>query len=241
MRATAQPAGAQWGKPSGGLRLRLTTPAGTEYRAGEPLPLALELENIGDESVSSPQIGWWDASPVITDQSGRRLVVWEPVDMGPLADRDAGLAPGAKVRWTEWFDRLRFKEPPGEGSALQVRFDLVQRAHGRAGDGNRPLIKATSNAVAITIRDVHPSRLSGPDDMPDRWDRSLDLVFQDHLGLAGWRMIHIDGKGRARLVRPSFGAEDPLVPWGRYEAQIGQDELDKLARLLREHRVWELA
>lgn len=235
---------AQRRDPSGGLRLRLTAPEGTEYRAGKPLPLVLELENAGDEAVPWPQIGWWIGSPIIRNSRGRQLVVWQPVDMGPLADGDAGLAPGAKVRWTEWFDRLRFKEPPQAGSRLQVRFDVRTRAGGPPIDRDRgiwPIVNAVSNPVAITIRDPHPSRLTEADDIPDRWAESLDLVFQDHLGLAGWRMIHIDGKGRARLVRPSFGAEDPLVPWGRYEAQIGQDELNKLARLLREHRVWELA
>lgn len=81
----------------------------------------------------------------------------------------------------------------------------------------------------------------GPDSIPNTWNDTLRLTFRDDMGMPGnLRELTIDGLGNARVVRPSGGSKDKLVPWGEYEFPLSQYELAQLLRFLREQETWQL-
>jgi RNA polymerase sigma factor (sigma-70 family) len=226
-----------WGEAVGGWRMRLTLPAGAEYRRNTPLPLLLEVRNVSDGPLPLASLAYY-ADPEVTE-AGKRLVARPPIDVSPWEGRRDRLPAGASLMWTLDFDRIRFStEPLKAGTTLQVRFRLpIQDEPPQAGR-QRLLF---SNEVSLKLRDDHPSLMTGPDDLPPKWVDSMEVAYRELLGLAGYRALRIDGAGRAVVVSIGHGKGQPITGLVRTEAVLNRERLDRLARFLREQKVWELA
>jgi RNA polymerase sigma factor (sigma-70 family) len=231
---------APWGEPLAGWRMRLTAPAGTEYRRNKPLPLRLEFQNVSKGPLTLESLGWWTPDPEAT-QDGKRLVIRPLIVVSPWEGRRGELPPGAILKWTVDFNRLRFGgEPVKAGAVLQVRFR--QFLPTKAPRGAPVTVRLASNAISLKLRDDHPSVMAGAADLPPRWTDSMELVYREHLPLTGYSALRIDGAGRVWLVSVGRGRK-PGTSTGlvRTEAVLSLDRLDRLARFLREQKVWELA
>jgi hypothetical protein len=230
-----------WGEAVGGWRLRLTGPAGLEYRRNAPLPLLLELRNVSGAPLPLGALAA-SADPEVSED-GKRLVARPLIDVSPWEGRRDRLPAGATLRWTVYFDRLRFsRHPLKAGSTLQVRFRvLLQSEAPRGAPGARKLRVLVSNAVTLKLGDDHPSVLAGAD-LPPKWADSMHLVYREQRGLLGYQALRIDGAGRAWLVTVGRGKGRARTPGPvRTEAVLEREHLDRLARFLRDRKVWELA
>src|SRR5688572_24167919 len=63
-----------WSEPLNGLRVRLTSPAGTTCRAGEPLPLVVEVRNDSDRPIARRSL-WTTVRFLAHDAGGKWLGV----------------------------------------------------------------------------------------------------------------------------------------------------------------------
>jgi RNA polymerase sigma factor (sigma-70 family) len=224
-----------WGKPVGGWRMRLT-PSATEYRRNTPLILMLEFQNVSAGPLALKSLGWWCPDPEVTE-GGKRLVARPVIDVTPWEGARGELPAGASIKWAVDFNRLRFaRQPLKAGAVLRVRFRLAL-----PGEGALPP-RLFSNEVSLRLRDDHPSVMSGSPDLPAKWSGSTELVYREHVPFVGYSALRIDGTGRVWLVsigRAKRGkARAELV---RTEAMLSRDRLDRLARFLREQKVWEVA
>jgi RNA polymerase sigma factor (sigma-70 family) len=229
-----------WGEAVGGWRIRVTTPSGTEYRKNTPLPLTLELQNVSEGPLVFGCLAPY-ADPEVT-LAGERLVARTPIDVSPWEGRRDKLPAGATIKWTVDLDRLRFAtQPLKAGSALRVRFRLAMQGEtpeGTPDAGKQRLL--FSNEVSLKLRGDHPSLMTGEADLPAKWTRSMVLVYRDHQGLAGYDALRIDGDGRAAFVTVGYG-KGKAITGGliRTEAVLNRDDLDRLAKFLREQKLWE--
>ena len=231
------------GEAVAGWRLRVTAPSGTEYRRNTPLPLSLELQNVSAGPLSFGLLAPY-ADPEVTDDTGQRLVVRPLIDVSPLEGRRDPLPAGASLTWTVDLDRLRFAtQPLKAGTALRIRFRLAMQGVTPAGTpdaGTQRLL--FSNEVSVKLRDDHPSVMTGEADLPPRWAGSMLLVYREHQGLAGYDALRIDGEGRAVLVTVGYGKGKAMTGGLiRTEAVLNRERLDRLAKFLRDQRLWELA
>jgi len=113
-----------WGEPLNGLRMRVSAPMGTEYRQGMRLPLFLEIQNISHQPIPLNKL-FNPLSFKVTDQDNNRIGVqgylynhitrWEGAA--------ENLEPGEIINDTVYFERLRFKVPPGRES-VALHFQL---------------------------------------------------------------------------------------------------------------------
>jgi len=221
------------------VAIRVSAPAGTEYQSGQSLPLKLELKNISAAPISLANLSW-TAGPEVTDASGKRMVV-ETLSLGPWKTRTTPLQPGEALAWTERFECFAFRKPPAPGAAVTIRFRICWREPDRAKTGGTPpLVEVFSNPVAVTLKDAPLPKLNR-EAVPERWRPSIYFAYREDMGLAGWRRLQVDADGTARLARPAYGRKDSVVPWGQYEVKLNQEQLDRLAKVLREHRIWELS
>jgi RNA polymerase sigma factor (sigma-70 family) len=227
----------RWGEAVGGWRMRLTTPAGTEYRRNRPLPLSLELQNVSGGPLSFDLLAT-SADPEVNER-GKRLVVCPLIDVSPWEGRRDQLPAGARLKWEVDFDRLRFlAQHLKAGTALRVRFGLAMQG---ATPEDAPAVgkrrRLLSNEVPVKLRDDHPSVETGAADLPPTWASSMLLVYRDYQGA-----LRIDGKGRAALVTLGDG-KGQAVTRGliRTEAVLNRGRLDRLARFLRGQRLSELS
>jgi hypothetical protein len=62
-----------WGKTIGGWRMRVTMPAGNEYRRNAPLPLHVELQNATDSPLSLTML-FWQLDAHMTENGVRNIV-----------------------------------------------------------------------------------------------------------------------------------------------------------------------
>jgi RNA polymerase sigma factor (sigma-70 family) len=235
--------GPPWGKAVGGWRMRVTLTSGTEYRRKTPLPLSLELQNVSGGPLPLGELGP-SADPVVTDNAGKGLRARPLIDVSPWEGRRDQLPAGASLKWTVDFGQLRFAgRPLKAGGVVQVRFQLPLRAKAARGGprAERPRV-LSSNAISVNLRDDHPSVLAGAGDLPAKWAGSMVLVYREHRGLSGYRALRIDGAGRVGLVTVGRG-KGGVSPSGtvRTEVVLNREHLDRLARFLRDQKVWELA
>jgi RNA polymerase sigma factor (sigma-70 family) len=229
---------APWGETVGGWRLRVTMPSGTEYRRNTPLPLLLELQNVSERPLPLGPLAW-KVQPEVTED-GKRLVARPLIDVSPWEGRRDEVLAGASVKWTVDFDRIRFsKQPLKAGTALQVRFRALMQDEGPK---EKPLAGQQrllfSNEVSLKLRDDHPSIMAGKADLPPKWTDSMELVYREYVPLSvkSGYALRIDGAGRVWLV---FGSGKGQAV--RTEAVLNRDRLDRLAKFLRDQKVWELA
>src|SRR5581483_10180496 len=143
-----------WGEPAGGWRMRLSA-AATEYQRGKPLPLTLEVRNESQAPLPIKQLTW-SGDATVTAGPGKRLIVRPLIDLSPWAGRGGDLPPGGVLRWTIYFDRLRFARPPQAGDRLEVRFRLGVRQEGQDKAKGFTHLELHSNALALAIRDAFP-------------------------------------------------------------------------------------
>jgi RNA polymerase sigma factor (sigma-70 family) len=232
-----------WGEAVGGWRMRVTMAAGTEYRRNTPLPLFLELQNVSGDPLALGLLAS-SADPEVTDDAGKRLAARPLIDVSPWEGRRDQLAAGARLRWRVDFDRIRLTtQPLKAGTALRVRFRLAMQSvtlKGAADEGRQRVL--FSNEVSLKLRDDHPSVLAGEAGLPPKWAGSMILVYREHRGLLRYDALRIDGEGRAALVTVG-NREGKAGPPGliRTEAALKREHLDRLARFLRDQKVWELA
>jgi hypothetical protein len=214
--------------------MRLKT-SGTEYRRNTPFPLVLEFQNASDGPLTLESLGWWNPDPEVTEE-GKRLIVRPVIDVSPWEGRRDKLPAGASIQWTVDFDRLRFSRPLKAGTVLQVRFQKSMPS--KAAQPPRLF----SNEVSLTLKVDHPSVMAGEADLPPKWTDSMELAYREQIPLLGYSAIRIDGTGRVWVVTIGRG-KDPGAPAGlvRTEAVLSRDRLDRLARFLRDQKVWELA
>jgi RNA polymerase sigma factor (sigma-70 family) len=225
-----------WGEAVNGWRLRVTTPAGTDYRAKTPLPLLLELQNASGAPLSLGLLAP-SAEPEVTDDAGKPLVARPVIDVSPWEGRRDRLPAGASLKWAVDLDRLRFAtEPLKAGTGLRIRFWLAVRDETPGGQ------RLFSNEVSLKLRDDHPSVLAGEADLPPKWAGSTVFVYREHRGMLGYDALRIDGEGRAVFVTVGVGKGN-AAPAGptRTEAVLDRERLDRLAGSLRDRKVWELA
>jgi RNA polymerase sigma factor (sigma-70 family) len=221
-----------WGKAVGGWRMRLT-PSGAEYRRNTPLPLVLEIQNVSGGPLALKSLGWWCPDPEVTE-GGKRLVARRVIDVAPWEGRRGELPAGASIKWAVDFNGLRFaRQPLKAGAALRVRFRLPL-----PGEGALPP-QLFSNEVSLKLRDDHPSVMSGEAGLPAKWSGSMELVYREHVPFVGYSALRIDGAGRVWVV--SIGRGKGPAGLVRTEAVLSRDRLDRLARFLRDQKVWELA
>jgi RNA polymerase sigma factor (sigma-70 family) len=230
-----------WGEAVGGWRMRLTTPSGTEYRANTPLPLSVELQNVSGGSLSLGLLAPY-AEPEVT-ADGKRLITRTPIDISPWEGRRDQFRAGASLKWSVDFDRLRFAtQPLKAGTALRVRFRLPMQGEtpeGKPDDGKQRLL--FSNEVSLKLKDDHPSILSGEAGLPAKWTHSTELVYREHVPLLGYDALRIDGAGRAWLVSVGRGkGQPPAAGPIRTEVVLKQEDLERLAKFLRDQKLWEL-
>jgi RNA polymerase sigma factor (sigma-70 family) len=231
-----------WGEAVGGWRMRVSLPSGTEYRRNAPLPLSIQVENVSGAARSLAFLAPY-ADPEVTED-GERLVARVPIDVTPWEGRRDQLPSGASLNWTIDFDRLRFaRQPLKAGTTLRIRFRLAMQGETPEGAPDpREQRLLFSNEVSLKLRDDHPSVMASEEDLPPKWVGSMELTYREHLGLAGYWALRIDGEGRARLVSLGHG-KGKTLPIGmiQTEAVLNREHLDRLARLLRDQKVWELA
>src|SRR5262245_61244913 len=68
-----------WGEAVGGWRMRLSLPAGGEYRRNKPLPLLLEVQNVSKGPQPLESLGWGNPGLEVTED-GKRSVTRQHVD-----------------------------------------------------------------------------------------------------------------------------------------------------------------
>ncbi|MHC4620810.1 MAG: M56 family metallopeptidase, partial [Planctomycetota bacterium] len=226
-----------WGETVEGLRMRLTARAGSEYTGLDTLPLLVELQNVSDEAISVSRLPLW-ARPEVTDATGKKLVLKEPVTISPWEGRTGHLLAGAVFRWTERFDRFCFVNPPKAGTKVKLCFVLPVR--GRSVDASAstaPLFYVKSNSIELELKDVPPIPLK-VEDVPEQWAEFMDVVYREDYSKPGvYRAIHIKGDGYTTVVGENF----PDLPSSRLEVVLDREHLDTLAKCLRTHKVWELS
>jgi hypothetical protein len=137
------------------------------------------------------------------------------------------------VLWSIRFDALRFLRPLSAGEKVTLRVELPTLV---MVPGDQPQ-RGYSNSVTITFKDRYPTLLTAGS-MPDKWTHVTDFVcwLNPGLGPFGYRVIHLDGKGRATVVT----ARTRFTPGERREVDIAPDIPDKFIALLRQERVWRL-
>jgi hypothetical protein len=229
-----------WGEAAGGWRLRLRADV-TEYQRGKALPLTLEVQNASKAPLPLKQLAW-TGDATVTDGQGKRLIVRPLIDVSPWAGRGDALPPGGSLRWTIYFDQMRFARSPQAGDRVDVRFRLGVRQE--PPDKGAPVrhLELYSNVLALAIKDTHPRVLNARSDLPAQWTDAMSLVYQENTPLAGYRALRIDGDGRAVLV--SIGTVQrgqPATGPNRTEVVLGRAHLDHLVKMLHEHKIWELA
>ncbi len=221
-----------WGEAVGGLQMRLTK-AGDEKSAN--IPLVLELRNTSDAPVWLERL--WDVYLVeATDTAGGRVHLANRLDPpGPWTTRKTDIQPGETIRWTDWCGRFRGAKPPDGNGRVRIRFFLPLR-RARA---DEPDLSVYTNWLTLPMLD--PRQIAGEADLPNGWSGVQSFVcVHNPGGLSPPRRLHVDGQGRARLVRPPWGYEDKVVPFGRYETRLERKDLDHLLGLLREQKIWEV-
>jgi uncharacterized protein (TIGR03067 family) len=233
-----------WGETVDGWRLRVTMASGAEYRRNKPMPLLLELQNVSKGPLPLGPLACY-VDPEVTED-GKRLVVRPLIDVSPWEGRRDEVPAGASVKWKVDFDRIRFsKQPLKAGTSLQVRFraamqDEAPKGKAPAAGSQRLLF---SNEVSLKLKDDHPSIMAGQADLASTWTDSMELVYREYvpLGVKPGYALHIDGAGRVWLV--SAGGKGQAGPGGlvRTEVVLNRDRLDRLAKFLRDNKVWELA
>jgi len=173
-----------------------------------------------------------------TDQNDEWLGIPRfPLYISPWHGRTNSLPAGAIVRWTVWFDRLRFIKPLQAGSTVKLRFSLPTQIEE---PGKLPWTEY-NEPIVIKLEDAHPSPLC-PGDVPRQWARFMDLVYCEQDFLSGHFGVHIDGRGRVTMVNGLRQENPPLqMLAGRSEVVLGREHLDKLANRLQELKIWELA
>ncbi|MHC4398963.1 MAG: M56 family metallopeptidase [Planctomycetota bacterium] len=227
-----------WGEPLLGLRMRLTTPAGTEYRRGVPLPLQVEMQNVTDGPIRFADLHAKCRIKVHTEAGDWLGVARFDVAISPWERAAGSLAPKEVIRWQVRFDRLRLNKPAVAGSAVEVRVSVPKQIEE---PGKLPRT-SYSKPVVLKLIDALPALLDSTDvlrpllrsdDVSDRWTEEMDLVYREVPGLGpeAARAIHIDGQGRVTML-------DCGSP-GRTETTLGQDRLDELAARLWRMRIWE--
>jgi RNA polymerase sigma factor (sigma-70 family) len=228
-----------WSEAVGGWRIRLTTPSGTEYHRNKPLPLSVELQNASGGPLSLEILAPY-ADPEVT-VDGKRLVARVPIDLSPWEGRRERLPADAILKWTVDFDRLRFAtQPLKAGTALKVRFRLAM--HGETPDGKPDFAKQRllfSNEVSLKLGDDHPSLMTREADLSPKWTKSTLLVYRDLQGMLGYDALRIDGEGHAALVTVGHGKGKP-IGLTRTDVVLKREQLDRLAKVLREQKIWEL-
>ncbi len=229
-----------WSEAIGGWRIRLTTPSGTEYHKNEPLILSLELQNVSGGPLSIGLLAPY-ADPEVT-ADGKRLIARTPIDVSPWEVRRDQLPAAASLKWTVDFDRLRFAtQPLKAGTPLRVRFRLAMQGEtpeGAPDPGKQRLL--FTNEVSLKLRDDHPSLVTGEADLQPKWTSSTLLVYRDHQGLLGYDALRIDGEGHAALVTVGHGKGKP-IGLTRTDVVLSQEHLDRLAKFLRDQKLWELS
>jgi len=212
--------------------MRLTE-AGDERSAN--IRLTLELQNTSDKPFWLERLA--DTYRVeATDPSGRRLSLGRRLHRpGPWSTRTTDIRPGETLRWTDWYGRFRMVQPPKAGEQVRIRFVL----HLRRARADEPDLSVSTNW--LTLPTLDPWEIAGEADLAGVWGAAVDLVYVHNPGgLSPPRQLHIDGQGHARLVRPPWGYEDKVVPFGRYETRLGKEQLDGLLRLFRERKIWDV-
>ncbi|MBC8868226.1 MAG: hypothetical protein H8E44_02350 [Planctomycetes bacterium] len=186
---SARPNSAVWSEPLSGLRVRVTPPEDAEYRKGQPLPLAVELQNVTNEPIPFDSLSPHGRIKV-TDSQGKWLgSPWFEIAVSPWEGSTAGLAPQAILKWQVRFDRLRFSKPVTAGSTVHFQYSVPTQVE------EPGILPRTSYSppVAIKLKDVPPTPLT-PEDLPERWTADMDLVYREFAGLGGpERRVHVDG------------------------------------------------
>jgi RNA polymerase sigma factor (sigma-70 family) len=228
-----------WGEAVAGWRMRVSLPAGSEYRGDRPLPLLLEVQNVSKEPLKLKSLGWWNPQAEVTED-GKRMIVRELIDLSPWEGRSDELAAGAILQWTMDFGRLRFaRQPLKAGTALTMRF-----RHGLPGetpqDARPPSL--FSNEVALKLVGDHSPVMAGEADVPAKWTDATELIYRENIPFRGYQALRIDGAGRAWVVTSlRRGTEKGALPLTRAEVVLKREQLDRLAKFLRDQKVWELS
>jgi len=227
-----------WGEELNGLQMRVTAPAGTKYTHLQTLPLVIEIQNISNTRfpIHRLPIG---VRVEATDEAGRKLNFIEPRTICPWEGRRSDYLPaGSIVRWTHWFERFQFVNPPEDGSQIKMCFILPTRDQNTVPkDGTAELYFIKSNTIQLTLKDIPPVPLN-EGDVPEQWAEYLDLTYCEiNRGRSGiYKGIHIDGSGQTTIVGMNSG-----LPSNRMELILDKKYLNSLIKSLRNYKVWELS
>jgi hypothetical protein len=225
-----------WGQPVMGLRMRVSGQSDLTWPA-ERTVVVLELENVGDTPILFRQLSV-NTIPEVLAKSGQHLRVKGWIGVNAWTTWTGAIEPGDVMAWREHLSRMRFVDPPKQGTEIQVRFLLRFRSKPPEPRVTHPLFTVFSNALTVKVIEPLPDDARTPADIPAKWNRSMYLVWGQGSGIGGKRTLHIDGSGRAQLVRPPYGYKDTLVPWGSYEAALSPTRLSRIIQVLREEPTW---
>jgi hypothetical protein len=225
-----------WGKPVMGLRMRVSGQSGLTWPT-ERTVVVLEFENVSDAPILFRQLGV-NTIPEISAKSDQHLCVKGWIGVGAWSAWTGALEPGEVMAWREHLSRMRFVDPPKQGTEMKVRFSLHFRSKPPEPRVTHPLFTVFSNALTVKVIEPLPDDARTPADIPSKWNRSMYLVWGQGSGIRGKRTLHIDGSGRAQLVRPPYGYKDTLVPWGSYEAALSPTRLTRVIQVLRKEPTW---
>jgi hypothetical protein len=225
-----------WGEPLNGLRMRVIAQSGTEYVRMQSLPLAIEIQNISITGFPIHRLPVGVRAEA-TDESGKTLDLIEPVTISPWHGRPGDLSAGSTVQLTLWFSSFKFVNPPKAGSVIKLCFVLPTRDQiSVPSDGTARLFLVKSNTIQITLKDIPPFRL-GAGNVPEKWYAFMDFVYREDYSKPGiYKTVHINRDGYTTIVSSNAG-----LPSTRMEVVLDSEVLDKLAKLLRDNKVWELA
>jgi serine/threonine-protein kinase len=248
---THQPAKQEspWSEPFFGMRIRMTAPENAVYRHDEPLPLLVELQNVGDAPVrfadlhrychieiddaplaGGPGPGDQDQGVIGESATEMRITPWELIE--------GEIKPQQTLSWVVHFERMRLHKPTTRKS-VNVKISIPRHLQE---PGKWPST-IYSWPVTIALQDqpltVDNNRLS--DSMPrmkNTWTsgvHGMDITYREHGGLKGpSRAMHIDSNGQVTLI-----VYETRNLKSRKTTQLTQDKLDQLALSLKKSRFWE--
>jgi thiol-disulfide isomerase/thioredoxin/protocatechuate 3,4-dioxygenase beta subunit len=238
-----------WSEPFFGMRIRMTAPENAVYRHDEPLPLFVELQNVGDAPVrfadlhrycrieiddaplaGGPRPGDQDQGVIGESATEMRITPWELME--------GEIKPQQSLSWVVHFERMRLHKPTTRKS-VNVTISIPRQLQE---PGKLPST-VYSWPVTIALQDqpltVGNNRLS--DSMPrmkNTWTsgvHGMDITYREHGGLIGpSRAMHIDSNGQVTLVE-----YETRKLKSRKTTQLTQDKLDQLALSLKKSRFWE--